>query len=139
MLPLQEHGPLTGVAPGEPPPPDPPLEEPPLPPDPPAGGTVINTTVDVGASVSVGTSVAVLARVGDADAVGELVSVKVGRETAVCVRPIISAVRASGFVICSERGGDDDERESLSDDKNEIIRQQKTMMPQPETDAAIRF
>jgi hypothetical protein len=99
---------------------------------------VINTMVDVGASVSVGASVAVLASVGDADAVGKLVSVNVGRETAVCEIPIISAVRASGFVICSERG-DEDEGDSLSDDKNEIVRQQITMMPQPETDAAVLF
>lgn len=127
MSPLHGHSPLTGVMPGEPPPPEPP-----------AGGIVINTTVDVGASVSVGASVAVLARVGDADAVGELVSVNVERETAVCVSPIISAVRASGFVICSERG-DEDEGGSLSDDKNETARQQAIMVIQPETDAPIRF
>jgi hypothetical protein len=99
---------------------------------------VINTTVDVGASVSVGASVAVLASVADADAVGELVCVIVGRETAVCVSPIISAVRASGSVICSERGAED-ERAPLSDEINVLVIQQAARVPKPTTNAPISF
>lgn len=78
MSPLHEHGPPT---------------------DPPAGGAVkrIKVAVGMGVSVFVGANVAVLARVGDADAVSELVRVNVGRETAVCVSPMAAAVSASGL------------------------------------------